>query len=434
MLKEGYKLIGKCRICGNKDLTEVLNFGEQYLASAFVKSNEGNDSAKIKIPLTVVLCDKSKDPSACGLVQLRETAERDLMYRSYFYRSGTNPMMREALKNIVAELSLRVALEKGDSVLDIGCNDGTMLSYFPDFTQRIGIDPAKNIDRSNLDGAIKVAADYFSKAKALELSGGKLFKAVTSIAMFYDLDDPNAFVSEVESVLAPDGVWCIQLSYLPTSLKTLNFYDVCHEHLEYYTLRVLENLLARHNLRIFDAELNDVNGGSLRVFITKNNAPRPVSEKLQELYREEDGLNLSESAPYREFSKKIDDLKKIVLSYIAEERKRGGTVVGLGASTKGNVLLQFFGIDKQMIPYLSERNPEKVGLRTLGTDIELISEEHARQLRPGVMPVMIWFFKDELLKREKEYLDQGGTLLFPMPYPHVVTKDGEKRLFLDNIA
>ena len=434
MLKEGYKLIGKCRICGNKDLTEVLNFGEQYLASAFVKSNEGNDSAKIKIPLTVVLCDKSKDPSACGLVQLRETAERDLMYRSYFYRSGTNPMMREALKNIVAELSLRVALEKGDSVLDIGCNDGTMLSYFPDFTQRIGIDPAKNIDRSNLDGAIKVAADYFSKAKALELSGGKLFKAVTSIAMFYDLDDPNAFVSEVESVLAPDGVWCIQLSYLPTSLKTLNFYDVCHEHLEYYTLRVLENLLARHNLRIFDAELNDVNGGSLRVFITKNNAPRPVSEKLQELYREEDGLNLSESAPYREFSKKIDDLKKIVLSYIAEERKRGGTVVGLGASTKCNVLLQFFGIDKQMIPYLSERNPEKVGLRTLGTDIELISEEHARQLRPGVMPVMIWFFKDELLKREKEYLDQGGTLLFPMPYPHVVTKDGEKRLFLDNIA
>lgn len=399
------------------------------MASSFVKTNVDNELSKTKIPLTVVLCDRSKNDKACGLVQLRETAERDLMYRSYFYRSGTNPMMREALQNIVSEVTSRVDLKSGDAVLDIGCNDGTMLTYYPDFTDRIGIDPAENIDRSALPKSIKVAADYFSKNKALELSGGKKFKAITSIAMFYDLDDPNSFVADAKAALAPGGVWCIQLSYLPTSLKTLNFYDVCHEHLEYYTLRVLENLMARHGLKIFDASLNDVNGGSLRIFVANEGDSRATSENLKEFYKNEDALNLFSTEPYREFGEKIDELKKITLSYIAEEKKRGGSVVGLGASTKGNVLLQFFGIDKQMIPHLSERNPEKVGLRTLGTDIELVSEEKARELNPSAMLVLIWFFKDELLKREKDYLAKGGSLMFPMPYPHVVTKDGETKLY-----
>lgn len=429
MSKKHYREINKCRICGNPDLTEVLNFGSQYLASSFVKTNAGNELSKTKIPLTVVLCDRSKNDKACGLVQLRETAERDLMYRSYFYRSGTNPMMREALQNIVSEVKSKVELKPGDAVLDIGCNDGTMLSYYPDFTERIGIDPAENIDRSALDQSIKVAADYFSKNKALELSGGKQFKVITSIAMFYDLDDPNAFVADAKAALAPGGVWCVQLSYLPTSLATLNFYDVCHEHLEYYTLRVLESLMARHGLKIFDASLNEVNGGSLRIFVANENDARPVSATLQGFYKKEDALNLFSTEPYQEFGKKVAELKKITLDYIAEKKNNGGSVIGLGASTKGNVLLQFFGIDKQMVPHLSERNPEKVGLRTLGTDIELISEEKARELQPSAMLVLIWFFKDELLKREKDYLAKGGSLMFPMPYPHVVTKNGEKRLY-----
>ena len=429
MPEKHHKEITKCRICGNQNLTEVLNFGAQYLASSFVKSNVDNELAKTKIPLTVVLCDRSKNDQACGLVQLRETAERDLMYRSYFYRSATNPMMREALQDIVKEVSGKVELTAGDAVLDIGCNDGTMLTYYPDFTDRVGIDPAENIDRSALPKAIKVAADYFSKNKALELSGGKKFKAITSIAMFYDLDDPNSFVADAKSVLAPGGVWCIQLSYLPTSLATLNFYDVCHEHLEYYTLRVLENLMARHGLKIFDASLNDVNGGSLRIFVANEGDGRANSEVLKEFYKKEDALNLFSTEPYREFGKKVNELKKVTLDYIAAEQNKGGLVVGLGASTKGNVLLQFFGIDKQMIPHLSERNPEKVGLRTLGTDIELVSEEKARELNPSAMLVLIWFFKDELLKREKDYLAKGGSLMFPMPYPHVVTKNGETRLY-----
>lgn len=417
-----YKTIQQCRICGNRQLTEVLNFGEQYLSSTFVKDNSQEPLSKVRIPLRAVLCDRAKNPSACGLVQLKETVERDFMYRSYFYRSGTNPMMRGALREIVESVSGNVNFEKGDAVLDIGCNDGTMLTFYPDNMTRIGIDPAKNIDRSGLDKSIIALEDYFSKKWALEASGGKLFKAITSIAMFYDLDDPNAFVSEVKSILAPDGVWCIQLSYLPTTLKTLNFYDVCHEHLEYYSLQVLSNLMERHELSIFDASLNDVNGGSLRIFVGHKNQPRPLSPSIQKIYAEEEAMGLFGPAVYWEFSQKIDGLKKTTLEFIRSEKEKGGQVIGLGASTKGNVLLQFFGIDKNLIPYLSERNPEKVGLRTLGTDIELISEEKARALNPTAMLVLIWFFKDELIKREKDYLERGGKLFFPMPHPHVVTK------------
>jgi SAM-dependent methyltransferase len=422
MEKNNYCRIKVCRICGSSNLTEILNFGDQYLASVFVKSNADNELAKIKIPLTVVLC------GVCGLVQLRETVKRDLMYRSYFYRSSTNPMMREALQEIVNAVSSQVNLKKGDNVLDIGCNDGIMLTYYPDYVNRIGIDPAKNIDRSWLDPEIKVAADYFSKAAALRLSNNQPFKIITSIAMFYDLDDPNSFVSEVKSILASDGVWCIQLSYLPAALKTLNFYDVCHEHLEYYTIRALENLLNKHDFVIFDASLNDVNGGSLRVFVTHKNFARPISNDLKAIFAAEDKMRLTDSKTYADFSLKIADLKRKITDFLVKAKNAGKKVVGLGASTKGNVLLQFFNITKDLLPYISERNPEKVGLRTLGTDIELISEESARNLKPDAMLVLIWFFKDELIKREKEYLEKGGQLVFPMPYPHVITKEGENLL------
>ncbi len=423
-----YKVIKQCRVCGNKKLTEVLNFGKQYLASAFVASNKDNELSKIRIPLTAVLCDRRTNKTACGLLQLKETVDRDFMYRRYFYRSFTNPMMRQALKEIATEILKRTSLKADDAVLDIGANDGTLLAYFPKYTQRIGIDPARNIDRRRLDKSIIVLEDYFSKKRALEASGGKLFKIVASIAMLYDLDDPNQFVSEVKSVLAPSGIWCIQLSYLPATLRTLNFYDFCHEHVAYYSLGTLAALMERHELRIFDASENDVNGGSLRLFVSRAEEKRSISPTVKKIQAGENKLAPFNPSTYKEFNRKINRLKKITLDLIRSERKKGASVIGLGASTKGNVLLQFFGIDKSLIPYLSDRNPEKVGLRTLGTDIELISEERARALNPSLMVALIWFFKDELIKRERLYLKGGGKLFFPMPYPHLVTKDREIRL------
>lgn len=424
-----YQNISRCRICGNTGLTPVLNLGRQYLASSFVKDNSIERMSRIKMPLTLLLCDKNRNSSACGLVQLKETVNRDLLYRNYFYRSAVNPAMRRALKGIVDEVMAKMKFKKGDYILDIGCNDGIMLTYFPKKTIRIGIDPARNINHSGLDKSIVVETDYFSKEKVLRLSRGSLFKCITSVAMFYDLDDPGMFVNEVKSVLAPDGIWCIQLSYLPVSLKTLNFYDICHEHLGYYSLKVLDYLMTRHGLYIFDASLNEVNGGSLRVLVAHQHNPKPISANLTRLLRAEGRQHLYSVATYENFARKVNNLKQTVRDFIlSETREKKGRIIGLGASTKGNVLLQYFGIGKKLLPFISERNPEKVGLRTLGTDIELISEEKARSLKPSLMPVLIWFFKGEILKRERDYLNSGGKLLFPMPYPHVVTKDGEYKL------
>ncbi len=417
-----YTNISRCRICSNENLEQVLDLGEQFLSSAFVKNNEDEELSKARVPLTLLLCD------ACGLVQLRETVDRDLMYRSYFYRSGVNPMMRDALADVTRDIKAHSNLKEGDAVLDIGCNDGTMLTYFPITMRRIGMDPAQNINRHSLDTSITIIEDYFSAEKARAANDGKLFKAVSSVAMFYDLDDPNTFVREVKSILAPDGTWCVQLSYLATTIQTMNFYDICHEHLLYYSLRTLKFLMEQHGLKIIDASLNDVNGGSLRFFAVHADDPRDVSPSLRAIEEAEEQLELSKSDTYKRFNDSIQHLKSIVLDFIEQERTNGGLVVGLGASTKGNVLLQYFGITKESLPVISDRYAEKVGLRTLGTDIRVVSEEEARDMHPSAMLVLIWFFKDELLKRERDYLERGGKLLFPMPYPHVVTKEGERRL------
>ena len=246
--------------------------------------------------------------------------------------------------------------------------------------------------------------------------------------MFYDLDDPNSFVADIKKCLDKDGVWCIQLSYLPLMLKNINFYDICNEHLEYYSLQVLNNLMKRNGLKIVDASTNHVNGGSARVFIRHEDHPQQETQALLDLLSEEDSLDLYNPQTYINFYDKIKDLRDRIKNSMLSELEKGEFVIGLGASTKGNMLLQLFGIDKKMLPYISERNPDKVGLRTLGTDIELISEEHARSLNPSCMLVLPWYFKDEIVKRESEYINSGGKLLFPMPYPHLVTKDGEVKV------
>lgn len=417
-----YQEIRTCRACGSDALAEVMNFGEQYLASNFVRTNHGHPLSKVKVPLTLVLCE------SCSLVQLKQTVNRSVLYRDYFYRSGTNPMMRDALKDISEDVARKIDLREGDFVLDVGCNDGTLLSCFSDKYRRIGIDPATNIHRNGLDKSIHIITDYFSSKKVLEMTDGASCRAALSIAMLYGVEDLNAFASEMKSVLADDGVWCIQLSYLPEIIRTMSFYDVCHEHLYYFSLRTLNDLMERNGLSIYDASTNSVNGGSLRVFVAHSESRKRKTENFYRLIAEETAMRLSETATYEEFFNRVCELKKKIRDYVCTEQKSGHLMVGLGASTKGNVLLQFFDIDNHLLPYISERNPEKVSLRTLGTDIELISEERARQLNPSCMLNLIWFFKDETIKREASYLQKGGSLLFPMPYCHVVTRDGERRL------
>lgn len=410
-----FKLIKKCRVCYSTKLIPVVQIKPQFIASTFVRSNKNNPKARIKIPMTVMLC------SECELIQLKETVRSDLLYESYFYRSNVSNTMNYDLKNVVNDVCSRLKLRKGDYILDIGCNDGLMLTMFPKKLKKIGIDPAKNIDWNHIDNSIKIINDYFPS----EQLKTNRFKIITATAMFYDLDDPNTAVKEIEKILTKDGVLCIQVSYLYDTIRDMNFYDICHEHLEYYSLKTLSYLMERNGMNVFDASTNFVNGGSLRVMVAHKQAKRQKSRNLEYLLLKEKVLRLESPETYDTFSKLISINTQRVKSYIEIQK---GLVIGLGGSTKGNVMLQLCGIDKKLLPYISERNPFKVGLRTLGTDIELISEEQARNLQPDCMFVIPWNFKNEIIKREKEYIKKGGKLLFIMPYPYVIDRNGETRL------
>lgn len=431
--KTPFKLLQRCKICGSEALTDVIHIAPQFLSPTFTHDNaEEGELATLRVPLTMALCNRSKNPAGCGLLQLREEVEPDLLYRRYFYRSATSDTMRNDLKDVIRDITGRLDLKHGDIVVDIGANDCTTLAFYPSHLRRVGYEPAQNIDWSSVDPSITIINDYFGAKPFQQRFAGVKARTVGCNAMFYDLSDPNRFVADVKSILAPDGIWCIQLSYLPLMLTNMNFYDICHEHLSYYSLDALRALMARNGLAVFDASTNAVNGGSLRVFVTHTDNKQALTDagrrNLRALDHMEEKLKLHDAQTYRDYFQKIQDLARRVNGYLDQQRMRGGKVFGLGASTKGNVLLQFFGITKETMPYISERNSDKVGLRTLGTDFELISEDRARQLRPASMLVLPWYFKKEIVAREREYMEQGGTLVFPMPYAHVITKDGEVAL------
>ena len=414
-----YTVINKCRICSNNSVNEILKLEPQYIATTFVTDNENNPMAKIKIPLTLILCKK------CGLVQLKETVRPDLLYKNYFYRTAINETMKRDLQDVVNYAVENVKTESNDVVVDIGANDCTMVSMYPDHLKRFGIEPATNIDWSNVSESITIVNDYFSKDIVLKATNYKKAKIISATAMFYDFDDPNVVTKDIKDILHEDGVCVIQVSYLLDTIRDMNFYDVVHEHLEYYSLKSINYLMERNGLKVIDATTNFVNGGSLRVLVTHKDSRRPKSKRYQEILDEEEKWNLEELDTYVQYEHKIKDIIKKSREFIVNEIENGGTVIGLGASTKGNVLLQICRIGKDLLPYISDRNKEKVGLRTLGTDIEIISEEKARKINPSAMLVIPWNFKEEILSREQNFIQNGGKMLFLMPKPYIVDNNGE---------
>jgi SAM-dependent methyltransferase len=414
-----YTVINKCRICSNNSVNEILKLEPQYIATTFVTDNENNPMAKIKIPLTLILCKK------CGLVQLKETVRPDLLYKNYFYRTAINETMKRDLQDVVNYAVENVKTESNDIVVDIGANDCTMVSMYPDHLKRFGIEPATNIDWSNVSESITIVNDYFSKDIVLKATNYKKAKIISATAMFYDFDDPNVVTKDIKDILHEDGVCVIQVSYLLDTIRDMNFYDVVHEHLEYYSLKSINYLMERNGLKVIDATTNFVNGGSLRVLVTHKDSRRPKSKRYQEILDEEEKWNLEELDTYVQYEQKIKDIIKKSREFIVNEIENGGTVIGLGASTKGNVLLQICRIGKDLLPYISDRNKEKVGLRTLGTDIEIISEEKARKINPSAMLVIPWNFKEEILSREQNFIQKGGKMLFLMPKPYIVDNNGE---------
>jgi hypothetical protein len=316
-------------------------------------------------------------------------------------------------------------LQKGDVFVDIGCNDGTLLSFIPQEVTRIGFDPNDYHELSEKHADL-IVNDYFT-AGAYKASpfGEKRAKGITSIAMFYDLEDPHAFVKDVYDTLDDDGLWIIQMSYLPLMLEQLAFDNICHEHLEYYSLTSLKYLLDAHGLSIVDCQLNDVNGGSFRVYIRKNDADpstfasapyRDVARyRVESILNHEKGLLLDKPDTYLAFYKKICALRDQTLSFLKEEKAKGKTIWAYGASTKGNTLLQWWGIDASLIDGIAERSEEKYGLKTVGSNIPIYSEEDMRAAKPDYLFVLPWHFIDSFVRREKEFLARGGAFIVPCP-------------------
>lgn len=409
-----------CRSCGSSALTKVIDLGEQHLQGSFVKPGRQLPPMR-RIPMSLMRCDPTTDEHACGLLQMAHSVPPEILYSTYWYRSGTNQTMRDHLKGIASQ-AVQLVGGQGARALDIGCNDGTLLGHYPAGYRKYGVDPS-NVALEAADD-IHVIQDLFPSEKLMSEVQGQGFDVVTSIAMFYDLEDPVGFVSHVKNVLDAHGVWIFELSYMPSMLE-LNSYDtICHEHLEYYSLAVLEFILKRAGMKIFDASLNDINGGSIRCFATHVDNFRfdnnEAAARLAALRRDEFDLELDTDKPYRSFQQRIDKHRDELNAFLQDLKRAGKKIHIYGASTKGNTILQWCGIDKTIIDCAAERSPDKYGAATLGTDIPIVSEAESRARHPDYYLVLPWHFKREFMEREKETLKQGVGFIFPLPTLDVV--------------
>lgn len=396
--------------------------GDQHIAGAFADPG-GDEPVKRAVPLELVRCDMTRDEAACGLIQTRHTVPGSILYHSYWYRSGVNQTMTRNLHEIASQAERLVGLEAGDVIVDIGCNDGTLLDgYSTAGLRSLGFDPS-DVARYAIEKGYEVVQDFFSSDAFRSRYAHQRAKVVTSIAMFYDLEDPRRFVAEVAATLALDGVWVMELHYLPSMLEKNSFDAIVHEHLEYYSLAVIERLIGEAGLEVAKAELNEVNGGSIRLFV-RHAGQHVVSsadeDAVQRLRIREFELALDSPAPYEAFARASEEIRD-ELAALCQRLSREGKVIHVyGASTKGNTILQYAGIDSSLVPYAADRNPDKWGSETIASRIPIISEDESRQMAPDYYLALPWHFLDEFLDREQEFLSRGGRFIVPLPTVRIV--------------
>ena len=415
MQNDMFNKITKCRLCKSKKLEIVVDLGEQYLTGIFPQKKEEKIT---KGPLILVFCHE------CNLVQLMHSYNLDELYGdNYGYRSGLNRSMVEHLQSKITSIVKTLDLNEKDIVVDIGSNDGTTLSFYPEGKNLlVGFDPAAEKFKHYYRKDVNLITDYFSKKLFFQKFGDDAkAKIITSIAMFYDLESPLDFVKQIECILADDGIWHFEQSYMPVMLQ-INAYDaICHEHLEYYALKQIKWMTDRAGLKIINIEFNQVNGGSFAVTAAKQNAKYPACDELiQEILKKEQSLGLDTIVPYQSFQDGIFQHREELLSVLRQIRKDGNLILGYGASTKGNVVLQFCGIDDHLIPGIAEVNEDKFGCFTPGTNIPIISESEAKAMAPDYFLVLPWHFKENLIAREHDYLNNGGKMIFPLPQITIV--------------
>jgi len=400
------KKITKCRLCHYKKLTQIYNFGNHYVSNFVQKKNIKKG---VKAPLNLVYCKN------CQLLQLEHSAPQELMYKKfYWYRSGVTNTMKVALKDIFLNIKKMSIMKKGDTILDIGANDGTLLKYFKNegFTT-IGCEPAKNLTKELMKNS-KFVINNFWDFKYLNniLKKNKLKKpkVITAIGMFYDLEDPSKFISDAAKSLDDNGVFIAQLMCLDSMIKKNDLGNICHEHLEFYSYPSLKYLFEKNGLKIMKIDENEINGGSYRIFCKKN-----IKKSIT--YKEKTSLT-----DIKRFIKRVKKNKKSCINFLKRSKIDKKKVFIYGASTKGNTLLQYYGINSNIITYASERSPEKWGKYTIGTGLKIISEDYARTLNPDYFFVMPYAFIKEFIKREKNWIKGGGKFILPYPNFKIINK------------
>ena len=404
-------------------MKELFNLGDLYV-SDFVKPGEDYRAGRVGLKM---MFDEDRKAA-----RLEEVTPGEFMYGRYWYRSGINATMTNELKGIVESVKKTYKLHNDTVWLDIACNDGTLLSFVPKEYTRIGIDPVDDSFKAeSTNHADLIIQDYFSAAVYNEspFANSKV-DVVTIIAMFYDLEHPDVFLQDLDSIMNDDGLLVVQMSYTPLMIEQMAFDNICHEHLYYYSLTSIKKLFNENGFQIVDTELNDVNGGSFRVYAMKNNADltRFGTQPYRDVcnyrvnafleYEEAKGYNTPEI--WAEFYVRLLELKENTYEFIKQAKAEGKTVWGYGASTKGNTLLQYFGLDHTMIDVIAERSPYKFGLKTVGTDIPIYSEEEMRAANPDYLLVLPWHFINEFVNREQEYLRNGGKFIVPCPKFEVI--------------
>lgn len=387
------------------DLWPIINLGQQSMSGTFPKKkNEYVPTGTLEL----VKC-----MGDCGLVQSKFSFDRDLMYgENYGYESAINQTMRDHLKLKVKKITNMVNFEEGDLVIDIGSNDGTLLSEYHKMFWKIGIDPsAARFFKKYEENGINLFIDYFDKSLFNQFPKAM---AITTIAMFYDLEDPLHFMMDVKNILDQEGVWVMEQSYMPFMLKNNSYDTICHEHIEYYSLTQIKWMADKVGLKIVDVNFNTINGGSFEVILSHNNNHYGQNvSKINKILMWES--QFSELEPFDKFRINVAANRDFLIQYMRTIYNEQRRLFGYGASTKGNVILQYCGLTDMDIMFIADRNPEKIGKFTPGTNIEIISEEEARLMRPDFFFVLPWHFKDEIIQREQAYLKQGGKLLFPLP-------------------
>lgn len=399
-----------CRLCGRAALAACVDLGAQYLSSVF-PSDLSYRARMAPLPLTLVRCD-----GGCGLVQLAHAFDLRFMYEAYPYASATNASMRRALEDVADAAKAVIPLAPGDVVLDIGCNDGTLLSAFADTNLRlVGVDPAANVVSSWDASAYTHIRDYFS-ASAFERAGTDSARCVFSIAMFYHLGDPVSFADQVRQVLRRDGVWIVQMAYLPAMLRTNMYDNIVHEHAGYYALHQMQVVLERAGLEVFDVTLNDVYGGSFRVFAKHRGAAAfPIRERVAALLEAERGEGLFAPETYAAFARRIAATRDDLIAVCDRARAEGRTVWAYGASTKGNTILQYCGLTGGRIAAAADASPFKIGKYMIGSDIPIVDEQTMRAARPDYLLALPYSFVDGFIAREAEAVAAGTRFIVPLP-------------------